>query len=120
MLHLRYTRDFGDRVRHIRRRMPDTVNSGRANTVSGKDSEMNGKKKITGTAASVKVKKDIPFYEKYMLTIEEACVLFHIGEKKMRELMQNHQDAKWMLYSGRRAMVKRELFAAWLDRQTEI
>ena len=32
-------------------------------------------------------KLSIAFYEKYLMTVEEAAVYFHIGYKKMRSLI---------------------------------
>lgn len=64
--------------------------------------------------------KTLAFYDKYMLTVDEAASYFHIGSKKMYEIIENHEGAKWYLYSGRRIMIKKELFAKWLDQQTVI
>jgi len=64
--------------------------------------------------------KSLPFYQRYMLTVDEAAAYFHIGAKKMYEIIENHEGAKWYLYSGRRIMIKRELFGKWLDQQTVI
>lgn len=36
---------------------------------------------------------DIPVWEKYTLTIEEASVYFRIGEKKLRRLIDEHRNA---------------------------
>ena len=77
---------------------------------------MNAKK----PAVKPKHEKEIPFFEKYMLTIDEASLYFHIGEKKMYEVVRNHEGAKWMLYNGQRIMIKKELFAKWLDQQAVI
>ena len=64
--------------------------------------------------------KTLPFYQRYMLTVEEAAAYFHIGAKKMYEIIDNYPGAKWYLYSGRRIMIKRDLFGKWLDQQTVI
>ena len=65
-------------------------------------------------------KNSIAFYEKYLLTVEEAAVYFHIGYKKMRSLIKDYPGAKWILYSGSRIMIKREQFEKWLDNQSAI
>ncbi len=31
--------------------------------------------------------KNIPFWEKYTLTVSEACAYFHIGDKKFRQIL---------------------------------
>ena len=38
-------------------------------------------------------KLDMPFWEKYALTVNEACEYFHIGEKKFREILEDYPDA---------------------------
>ena len=65
-------------------------------------------------------KKEIAFYNRYMMTIDEAGAYFHIVARKMRELVKEHEGAKWMLYNGQRIMIKKEMFAKWLDQQAAI
>lgn len=62
----------------------------------------------------------IPFYERYLLTVEETGAYFHIGFKKMYEMVRENTDAPWLLFNGNRKMIKREMFARWIDRQSEI
>ena len=62
----------------------------------------------------------IPFYERYLLTVEETSAYFHIGSKKMYQMIMENPDAPWLLLNGNRKMIKREIFARWLDQQTEI
>ena len=40
---------------------------------------------------------DIPVWEKYTLTIEEASKYFRIGENKLRRLAEENKDAGWLL-----------------------
>lgn len=63
---------------------------------------------------------EIPYWEKYMLTLREAAEYFHIGEKKMRQIVDNNMDANFLLESGNRVMIKRKLFEEYLDRATVI
>lgn len=63
---------------------------------------------------------EIPYWEKYMLTLREAAEYFHIGEKKMRQIVDENMDAKFLLESGNRIMIKRKLFEEYLDRATVI
>ena len=83
------------------------------------NTKTNTKKKTKAPAAPVK-DNSLPYYERYLLTIDEAAAYFHIGSKKMVELVQNHEGAKWYLFNGNRRMIKRDLFASWLDEQTVI
>ena len=59
---------------------------------------------------------EIPYWEKYMLTLREAAEYFYIGEKKMRQIV----DANFLLESGNRIMIKRKLFEEYLDNATVI
>ena len=65
-------------------------------------------------------KTDMPFWEKYTLTVNEACIYFHIGEKKMKEILDDHYDADFILMSGKRIMIKRRRFEQFIDRQVAI
>ena len=38
----------------------------------------------------------VPLCEKYILTIQEAAEYFHIGEKKLRRLVDERTDADYM------------------------
>ena len=59
--------------------------------------------------------KEIPVWEKYALTLREAAEYFHIGEKKMRQIVDDHIGANFLLESGNRVMIKRKLFEEFLD-----
>ena len=63
---------------------------------------------------------EIPYWEKYMLTLREAAEYFHIGEKKMRQNVDDNLDANFLLESGNRIMIKRRLFEEYLDRASVI
>ncbi len=63
---------------------------------------------------------EIPYCEKYMLTLREAAEYFHIGEKKMRQIVDENMDAKFLLESGNRVMIKRKLFEEFLDHASVI
>ena len=39
---------------------------------------------------------DIPIWERYTLTIEEASKYFRIGENKLRRLAEENKNANWM------------------------
>lgn len=61
---------------------------------------------------------EIPYWEKYMLTLREAAEYFHIGEKKMRQIVEENMDADFLLTSGNRIMIKRKLFEQYLNQTT--
>ena len=63
---------------------------------------------------------EIPYWEKYMLTLREAAEYFHIGEKKMRQIVDENMDAKFLQENGNRVMIKRKLFEEYLDKANVI
>ena len=48
---------------------------------------------------------DIPVWEKYTLTIEEASKYFRIGENKLRRLAEENKDAGWLIMNGNRIQI---------------
>ena len=58
---------------------------------------------------------DVPIWEKYTLTIEEAARYFLIGEKKLRKLVEENPDAGWLIMNGNRAQIKRRQFEKVID-----
>ena len=62
------------------------------------------------------IQKDaVPVWEKYTLTVEEAAAYFHIGENKMRNIIRSNSDAKYILWNGSRAQIKRKMFEDYID-----
>ena len=51
---------------------------------------------------------------KYALTVKEAAEYFNIGEKKIRELVHN-PECKFVLFVGRKAMIKKDKFTEYLN-----
>ena len=43
---------------------------------------------------------DVPIWEKYTLTIEEASKYFRIGENKLRKLAEENPAAGWVIMNG--------------------
>ena len=60
-------------------------------------------------------KKEIPIWEKYILTIEEAAQYFRIGENKLRRLLSENPDSDYIIYNGNRLLIKRGLFEKYID-----
>ena len=58
---------------------------------------------------------DVPIWEKYTLTIEEAARYFRIGEKKLRKLAEENPDASWLIMNGNRVQTKRRQFEKVID-----
>ncbi len=58
---------------------------------------------------------DVPIWEKYSLTLEEASKYFRIGEKKLRRLVEENPDAGWYVLNGNRIQIKRKPFEKFFD-----
>ena len=58
---------------------------------------------------------DVPIWEKYTLTIEEASKYFRIGENKLRKLAEENPTASWVNLNGNRIQIKRKQFEKVID-----
>ena len=63
---------------------------------------------------------DVPIWEKYTLSIEEASRYFRIGEKKLRKLAEENLDSGWVIVNGNRIQIKRKQFEKIIDTLDEI
>lgn len=64
-------------------------------------------------------KNAVPIYEKYALTIEEAAEYSNIGQNKINELLKDPR-CTFVLFVGRKKLVKRKAFEDFISRQVEI
>lgn len=60
--------------------------------------------------------RKIPTWERYTLSIEEAAEYFRIGENKLRKIINDNQDAEFILWNGNRAQIKRRIFEGYIDK----
>ncbi|MEB3024677.1 MULTISPECIES: excisionase [unclassified Parvimonas] len=58
---------------------------------------------------------DVPIWERYTLTIEEAAKYFRIGENKLRRLAEENKNASWLIMNGNRIQIKRKQFEKVID-----
>lgn len=58
---------------------------------------------------------DVPIWERYTLTIEEASKYFCIGEKKLRKLAEENINSGWVIMNGNRVQIKRKQFEKIVD-----
>jgi excisionase family DNA binding protein len=58
---------------------------------------------------------NVPIWEKYTLTIEEAAKYFRIGENKLRKLAEENHRAGWVIMNGNRPQIKRKQFEKIID-----
>ena len=58
---------------------------------------------------------DVPIWEKYTLTIEEAAKYFRIRANKLRKLAEENTNANWVILNGNRIQIKRKQFEKMID-----
>lgn len=58
---------------------------------------------------------DVPIWERYTLTIEEASKYFRIGEKKLRKIAEENKNSNWVIFNGNRVQIKRKQFEKIID-----
>jgi hypothetical protein len=61
------------------------------------------------------ISSDIPVWERFLLNIYEAAEYYHIGEKKIRVLIDRFPDAEFVLYVGNKALIKKRQFEQFLN-----
>ena len=54
-------------------------------------------------------------WNRYILTIVEAAEYYHIGEKKLRRLVDEHPKADFIIMNGNRVLLKKKQFERFLD-----
>lgn len=70
---------------------------------------------VVNKAGNFMTKKEVPIWEKYMLTVEEAAAYYNIGEDKIRDFIKNNYNAEFIFWKGTRPQIKRLLFNKFLD-----
>ena len=66
-----------------------------------------------------KERLEVPIWHKPYLTIDEATAYTGIGREKLRE-MTRFADCPFVLWVGKRRMIKRELFDEYIEKMYEI
>lgn len=56
-----------------------------------------------------------PVWNRYILTIVETAEYYHIGEKKLRRLVDEHPKADFIIMNGNRVLLKKKQFERFLD-----
>ena len=65
------------------------------------------------------IRYEIPIWQKVMLTKEEAAAYSHIGINKIEELLKV-PNCPFVLYVGKKKLIKRREFEAFLTENVEI
>lgn len=64
---------------------------------------------------SASIRYGIPLWRKYTLSVQEAAKYFHIGDKKLRKLIDENPGADFILWNGTRPQIKRRFFERFVD-----
>ena len=54
-------------------------------------------------------KRELPWWQKYTLTLNEASEYFGIGYKKLKLFVQEHSDADFVLWNGNKMCIRDRL-----------
>lgn len=66
-----------------------------------------------------KGKLDVPVWEKMNLTVEEAAAYSNIGINKIDEMAKS-PNCSFVLYIGRKKLIKRKAFEQYIAKSVEI
>ena len=59
----------------------------------------------------------IPWWSKYTLSVQEAAEYFGFSDKKVRKIIDEHENENFILWNGTRPRIKRKLFEQFIDEQ---
>lgn len=64
-------------------------------------------------------KNEVSISDKPLLTVKEAAIYFGIGENKIRQLTES-EECDYVLWVGRKRMIKKGAFCQYIDRSYSI
>ena len=67
------------------------------------------------TSGLMKNPIQIPLWEKYTLSVQEAAEYFGFSDKKIRKIIDEHEHDDFVLWNGSRPRIKRRLFEKFVD-----
>lgn len=59
--------------------------------------------------------EQVPIWQQYTMTVEEASRYFRIGENKLRKFVEEHKEEDWVIMNGNRLQIKRKQFEKIID-----
>lgn len=62
----------------------------------------------------------IPFWKRYVMSVEEASLYFRIGQTKLRAMIDQEPTAEYILWNGNRALIKRKRFEEFIDNAVSV
>ena len=57
----------------------------------------------------------IPIWKKYTLSVQEAAEYFGFSDKKIRKIVDEHENDNFILWNGTRPRIKRQLFEKFVS-----
>ena len=57
----------------------------------------------------------IPIWERYLMTVIEASEYYHIRENKLRNIIETHPNADFLIMNGNRYLINKKLFEDFLS-----
>ena len=70
--------------------------------------------------SNLKRLQEVPIWEKYALTVNEASQYFHLGTKKLRQIINTDRYAPYLIWNGGRVFIKRKMFEEYLNREIQL
>ncbi|MBO5570586.1 MAG: transposase [Clostridia bacterium] len=65
------------------------------------------------------MKYEVPVWEKAALTLEEAAAYSNVGVNRLREI-SDAENCNFVLWVGKKRLIKRKLFEAFLEKSYSI
>ena len=67
-------------------------------------------------------KNEVPIWNKYTLTIEEASSYFNIGDKKLRSMVKEYQGKEndFSISNGKKYLINKKKLEEFLDKVSSI
>ena len=65
------------------------------------------------------MKCEVPVWEKATLTLEEAAAYSNVGVNRLREI-SDAKNCNFVLWVGKKRLIKRKLFEAFLEKSYSI
>lgn len=62
----------------------------------------------------------IPIWQKYTLSVQEAAEYFGFSDKKIRKIVDEHENDSFILWNGTRPRIKRQLFEKFVDEKLTV
>lgn len=67
----------------------------------------------------MRMKYEVPVWEKAALTLEEAAAYSNVGVNRLREI-SDAENCNFVLWVGKKRLIKRKLFEAFLEKSYSI